>query len=206
VIVVPHGIDIPANNEIGISEALPDVPQFLVVGTPDYRKGFDRIRPVIDSYSRRHGACRFVIVSCADSAVRDGFGLGASKVENGEVTWLSQISHDELLAEYCRATALLHLARYESFGLPLLEAAALGTPVVATRVGIAGELLSEPMDRFLVDGDAPDGCADALAEAVRGRAAIGPYLAEVAKEKFSRQVMVDCFLAALRKWNAMPRE
>ena len=41
------------------------------------------------------------------------------------------------------ATALLYPTRYEGFGLPALEAAALGTPVVAARVGALPEVMGD---------------------------------------------------------------
>ena len=41
------------------------------------------------------------------------------------------------------AAALLYPTRYEGFGLPALEAAALGTPVVAARVGALPEVMGD---------------------------------------------------------------
>jgi glycosyltransferase involved in cell wall biosynthesis len=84
--------------------------------------------------------------------------------------------------------------------LPLVEAAAVGTPVITTRVGVAPELLSGPVQKFLVDGDAPDACADALAPAARMREGIGADLARVVRERFSRRTMVDALLAVLASW------
>jgi len=198
--VVPHGIDLPANGHRETVGPPPGAARFVVVGTPDRRKGFDRIRPVLESYARRHGPCQAVIISRAEPEARNGFGLGVSVPAGVEVTWRCGISRDELLMEYQRATALLHLARYESFGLPLVEAAAVGTPVITTRVGVAPELLSGPVQKFLVDGDAPDACADALAPAARMREGIGADLARVVRERFSRRTMVDALLAVLASW------
>lgn len=61
---------------------------------------------------------------------------------------------------YAAADAWLFTSRTEGFGLPILEAMASGTPVVATRAGAAEDLVTE-RNGALVDGD-PDAVADAV--------------------------------------------
>jgi glycosyltransferase involved in cell wall biosynthesis len=67
------------------------------------------------------------------------------------------VSHDELVRLYQEAAAFVFPTRYEGFGLPVAEAMACGTPVVATRDPAVLE----------VGGDAiayaePEGLAEAL--------------------------------------------
>jgi glycosyltransferase involved in cell wall biosynthesis len=169
-------------------------PTFIIVGTPDRRKGFDRIEPILSCYARKHGACTAVIVSsCSDEKKRE-FGLLASGRDDVSIVWLKNITAEELLKEYSRASALLHVARYESFGLPLIEAAAFETPVVATRTGIADELLDGELAQFIVDGDDPEMCADALCAAVAGRSDVGKRLRAKYLQYFTREKMVDVYL------------
>jgi glycosyltransferase involved in cell wall biosynthesis len=63
---------------------------------------------------------------------------------------------------YRRAELLIHPARWEGFGLALLEAMLAGKPVVACRAGSAPELVEEGRTGLLVQTDD----ADALARAV----------------------------------------
>jgi len=71
------------------------------------------------------------------------------------VSFLGRVSPEDLLGLYNAAQLLIHPAFYEGFGLPLLEAMACGTPVVASNTSslpeVAGDaaLLVEPTD---VDG------------------------------------------------------
>jgi glycosyltransferase involved in cell wall biosynthesis len=61
-----------------------------------------------------------------------------------------------------RATALVLPTRREGFGLVLVEAACVGTPVIATRVGGVPELVPRFVPGLLVEPDDVDGLAGAL--------------------------------------------
>lgn len=50
---------------------------------------------------------------------------------------------DDLVAEYQGASLLLFTSRYEGFGLPLLEAMACGTPIVAFANSAITEVVSD---------------------------------------------------------------
>ena len=79
-----------------------------------------------------------------------------------------------LLSTYYRAADLVHVpSRSESFGLVALEAAACGTPVLATAVGGLQTLVVDGRSGFLVDGRAPE-----LWAATTDRVLRDPVLAE----------------------------
>ncbi len=196
--IAPIGIDIPhdaGNREMKSSAK--EGPTFLIVGSPDKRKGFDLLRPILESYAGKYGACSVVIVSgCSDEKKKE-LNLADPFPEGVTVEWRDELSDESLFKEYARATVLLHVARYESFGLPLIEAAAMGLPVVTTPVGIAPDLLSGELSGFLIDGRAPDQCATALSMAIRGRSDIGEKLHKRYLSGFTRNGMVDTYLNAL---------
>ena len=77
---------------------------------------------------------------------------------NGRVEFAGHVSRDELAALYRGAAVLVFPSRYEGFGLPVLEAMASGTPVVATSSSsipeVAGDaaILVEPDVKALAAG------------------------------------------------------
>ena len=63
-------------------------------------------------------------------------------------------------ALYHGAAALVYPSRYEGFGLPLVEAMASGTPVLASRAASIPEVVGE--SGVLLDPDDPARWADAI--------------------------------------------
>lgn len=72
------------------------------------------------------------------------------------------IRHDEVLERMALATASVVPSRSEGFGLVNIESLAVGTPVVASRVGGIVEVIRDGVDGFLVPPDDPDALAEKL--------------------------------------------
>jgi alpha-1,3-rhamnosyl/mannosyltransferase len=87
------------------------------------------------------------------------------------VVCLGPVRDECLIALYREAAALVYPSRYEGFGLPVLEAMACGTPVIASRAASIPEVLGDT--GILLDPDDVSGWAAAIAsvlndEALRG--------------------------------------
>ena len=76
------------------------------------------------------------------------------------------VSDDEYRQVLCAATALVHASRDEGFGIPLVEAMNLGTPVVASDIPIFREIGGTAALYF--DPDSPEDAAAAIRSRQRG--------------------------------------
>lgn len=91
-------------------------------------------------------------------------GVGESLAAAGDVRLLGPVGDDVLRALYAAAAALVYPSRYEGFGLPVLEAMASGTPVVASCAASIPEVLGDA--GLLLDPDDVAGWTGAIAAVV----------------------------------------
>jgi glycosyltransferase involved in cell wall biosynthesis len=194
---VGNGVDAVLLDRVGAPA--PDIsaqpPYIVAVGGLRRIKGGDWLLNLAEALKYAGDPMRIVVIGGPDEVdlVRRARALGT-------VDRLGTIDDPAMMETVAGARALLLLSRYEGFGLPALEAMALGTPVVAAAftslpevVGNAGILL-DPND------------TRAIAEAVRSVAKPGPLREELRTEGFARarrhgwdrvaQAVVDAMRAA----------
>lgn len=142
------------------------------------RKANDRYCLMLATYEARKGhgyllqAFRSVIREFPDVCLRIyGYGKPHEKERVvGQVKALSLDDHVSVHDFACESEALIAGAsvlvvpsqEYESFGLTIIEAMALGTPVVATNVGGMPEILADSNAGYVCSKDDPDAFAEAL--------------------------------------------
>jgi glycosyltransferase involved in cell wall biosynthesis len=93
-----------------------------------------------------------------DATLRDNI-LGAAETEGLNIQNLPPMSHAEVQRLYADARALLFPSLGESFGLPLVEAAAAGLPVIASERDFVRDIC-EPVETF--DPESPISIARAV--------------------------------------------
>ncbi len=123
--------------------APPEPPRHLLWwGTAERRK---RLQILLRAYAlASDGATLPPLVLAGRGGAPDALPEpGAELLAAGALQALGCVPDDELVA-LCRAAwAVLHPSRYEGFGLPVLEALSLGTPVLAAHTGAVEEVAGD---------------------------------------------------------------
>jgi glycosyltransferase involved in cell wall biosynthesis len=134
----------------------------LFVGEIDVRKNLTALIGALDLVINRWGLQSTLFI-----AGKNGRGLDALKADvrrrnlDNSVVFGGYVTPEELLALYNAARMLVLPSLYEGFGLPVLEAMACGTPVVASRCGSLPEVVGDA--GLLVDTAQPGALAEAIA-------------------------------------------
>jgi glycosyltransferase involved in cell wall biosynthesis len=118
-------------------------PFFLFVGGTERRKN---LRAVLEAFAGIDGMRLLVVGPHSPSPIRD------ARTDQAGVEWLGHVADAELERLYRGATALVFPSLYEGFGLPVVEAMARRTPVIASNSSsipeVAGDaaILVDPRD------------------------------------------------------------
>jgi glycosyltransferase involved in cell wall biosynthesis len=151
--VIPNAVGDPFSAEGEAAEG----DYVLAVGTLEPRKNLARL---VDGFRRAElNGCRLLVAGSP--------GWGGVDAKGEGVRWLGEVGDEELARLYRGARAVAYVSLYEGFGLPVLEAMACGTPVVAARNEAAEEVAGDAA--VLVDPLDPDAIATGLGEAIDRR-------------------------------------
>jgi glycosyltransferase involved in cell wall biosynthesis len=155
VVAIPNGVS-PLYNAAPTWRAFEgDRPfRILAVGSLEPRKNLTRLVDAVASLTSELRVELRVVGPDGYKAelIRQRLGGVAEATVSG---WLAE---DELAEEYRRADVFAYPSLYEGFGLPILEAMASGTPVVASNRGaipeVAGDaaILVDPLDVDALSG------------------------------------------------------
>ena len=151
--VIPYGVGPPFTPEGPAA----DGDYVLAVSTLEPRKNFDRL---VEGF-RRSG------FDGLELRVVGAEGWGGVDVDGDRVRHLEGVDDEELARLYRGAAAVVYVSLYEGFGLPVLEAMACGTPVVAP----AGRPYDEFSQGITFEVDPRD--VDSIATGIRRAVASG---------------------------------
>ncbi|MBB2932434.1 glycosyltransferase family 4 protein [Paraburkholderia silvatlantica] len=117
--------------------ALDERPFVLAVGSLNRHKNFQLVAEAARLI--REAQFDIIVVGGGDARV---YGTGQDALP-AFVKHLGYVSDGELAALYRRAACFVYPSRYEGFGLPPVEALALGCPVIASRLPAVQEACSD---------------------------------------------------------------
>ncbi len=117
------------------------------------------------------------------------------------ISFLGFVPHTDLPALYRRAAVLVNPSLSEAFGMSLIESLAVGTSVVASRVGGMPNIISDGETGVLVSPDDPASLASGIIRLLKDdvlRAEMGARGRALVAERFSWDAVTESLLAAYR--------
>jgi glycosyltransferase involved in cell wall biosynthesis len=156
--VTPNGVDCRVFHRMGNEDPAArkrlgvEGPFVLAIGRIEPRKNLVRLmRAFAKARERLSGGVRLVIAGQEDFRSRDVFEEAARHPKDS-IVFLGAVPDEDLPAIYSLAEAVAYPSLVEGFGIPILEAMACGTPVLASPRGALPEvggdavLWAEPED------------------------------------------------------------
>lgn len=171
VVVIPNAADErffsapPLSAEARRRLALPD--QFLlVVGTIEPRKNHLNLFAAIERLPQ-HACQPLVVAGRIGWDAHEIIAKAEALQRAGRVILLDHVDDNVLPSLYASASAVVYPSWYEGFGLPVLEALASGTPVIASDIPAHREV-AHNLATFVDPGDVDD-LADVIRNALESR-------------------------------------
>ena len=135
---------------------------FLMVGTVEPRKGHAQVLAGFDELWAAGADVNLVIVGKPGWMVTKVIAALESHPQLGERLFWFNAASDQCLEDlYARADCLLAASEGEGFGLPLIEAAQHGVPIIARELPVFKEVAGD--GAYYFDGSAPEDIAQAVA-------------------------------------------
>ena len=139
---------------------------FLMVGTVEPRKGHGEVLDAFEVLWARGGSQRLVIVGKPGWMLDDLVGRVRRHRQAGDRLFWIESASDELLEElYAACTCLIAASHGEGFGLPLIEAAGHGMPVIARDIPVFREVAGD--SAYFFDAKEPAELAAAIGAWIR---------------------------------------
>ena len=181
--VVAPAMDPPSGSGPGRGAAQGVPPYILGIGRTEPRKDFPGLITAFNRLAGRLPELQLHIAGppgWAEEQVRSAIEASPYKDRIRRLGWVAAADADVILAG---AAVLAYPSVYEGFGLPPLEAMAVGVPVVATRSGAIPEVVGDAAE-LVAPGD-PDALAEAL-EAVVTDVARADRLIAAGRQRVAR--------------------
>lgn len=178
-------------------------PYFLVVASVTHNKNVETV--VIAARELRRLGIDASVVFVGE----DPYGILARVIDEYDaydgVAVIGEVTDPELAGYYRAAAAVIHPSRYEGFGLPALEAQAMGTPLISSRGGALPEVVGD--GALFFDHEKPAELVSAMRRLL-DEPGLGPQLVEAGRqnlERFSWSDAAQATAAVLRRAAQDPR-
>ena len=188
--------------DVSHAEPAPQGERYVLAGGRFvHKKGFDLL---LSAWSMVDGQIDAPLWLAGDGPERTALeALAASLSLNGRVKFLGPVPHQRMLGLVAGSTMCVVPSREEPYGIIVVEAQALGTPVVACAVGNIPMLIQPRVTGFLAEPKA-ESLAATLVEAWNAGAL--SEIAAAGRESLGANRSYDTMTAELEDWIALARE
>jgi glycosyltransferase involved in cell wall biosynthesis len=153
------GADVEASLPSSGDQGLSTVPKptvencnILMVGTIEPRKGHTQVLYAFEELWERGFGARLIIVGKAGWKMEGIVERLRNHPEQGRrLFWLDGVTDEVLLEVYANSSALLAASYAEGFGLPLIEGARHGLPIIARDIPVFREVAGEHASYFTAE-------------------------------------------------------
>ena len=176
----------------------------LFVGRIEPLKGIDRLLKAMAILGRRPGLKLLVIGGDEHSRgeLKKLRLLARELAIEDSVSFLGSVPQPRLPLFYSAADVCVVPSYYETFGLVALESLACGTPVVATRVGAAGDIIRQGETGYLVADNTPHKLAQMI-DRLLGRRVPGTMSARAIRDSVRRFDWTSIAKAIIKEYRAV---
>jgi glycosyltransferase involved in cell wall biosynthesis len=147
--------DVPELDELRTRFGFPG-PYILYAGAIHPRKNVERLVDAFTAVKRDEGVPHCLVIA----GERRWLSGGIDRLARSDVVLTGRVSDRELAGLYRHAALFVYPSLYEGFGLPVLEAMTMGTPVVTSRASALPEVAGDAA--VLVDPESVDSIAEGI--------------------------------------------
>jgi glycosyltransferase involved in cell wall biosynthesis len=131
----------------------------LFLGQLKERKGYDTLAHAMPLVLARCPSATFLFAGQNPARAEHLLSICRDNGSEARLVLLGKVSEEEKVRLMRSSDCLVYPTRYESFGLPPLEAMAASCPVVATRLPVVSEMIEDGDNGILVEPESPQALA-----------------------------------------------
>jgi glycosyltransferase involved in cell wall biosynthesis len=200
--VIHNGVDVAACRSARARGSLPPElqgrPYIACIATFEAKKAQDILLDSFGRIARQFPDLCLALAGGSGPTLARLRELAAAGPCKDRVFFYADLPHEHALAIIGGAGLLVLPSRQEPFGIVVLEAASLGVPVIASRVGGLPEIIDDGQSGVLVSPDNVDALTQAIGELLRNTALAASYsdnLLRTAQTRFPWRRAAEAYAA-----------
>jgi glycosyltransferase involved in cell wall biosynthesis len=165
VVRIPLWIDVPFIQSIPYAPSVAadyPSPHILFLGQLKERKGYDTLAHAMPIVLQACPTATFLFAGQNPARAEDLISICRKNGSESHLALLGKVSEEEKVRLMRQSECLVYPTRYESFGLPPLEAMAASCPVIASDLPVVNEMIQDGENGILVEPESPTALAEGI--------------------------------------------